>query len=533
MIPETNAPFFVKPYADASGGVDYLGIRAVNLALMDEFLPSINNVTRFIRPYSVMAWAAWAFREKMQAQGQQDAKRSEFEQFREKLEVLFGWSHQIHQAGVGLVGNAQRQPEETRTVPLSFDAWSRNVSWLDAVNYGPSLKTDNGLGFLVQVIPGVFAVTDAGENLAAAFDKSLHRCARYAAVKSLSEMTGSAELAEEVYPYWKVSSPSKSEADAFRKVFYQPEKVEERTRTGRRSAAISLILWALQQQEAPVTVTQLRRYMTLYELPRDLTNYPYEPLARMQGLWKVLQLRQAQRLAAEALFGWIELEILGKSRSLSSQIVYDLIALLKEDAGGKPLPEYWVKDEVDQLRNVKGNSASYLNSAQSQGELDVFEQMSLISDALSGDRDSSALVALKILILCAEVTRELENDERCQPYLGVGGAARVSLLNWKKFVLTNRDLPLRVFLTSMIENYFLSQHFGIAAARYTEGTQRLRITIEEGGLVSMLNSMSDAWHPNVTADRLESALSLMADCRLVSRVSEDEEVRYRATAILG
>ena len=78
----------------------------------------------------------------------------------------------------------------------------------------------------------------------------------------------------------------------------------------------------------------------------------------------------------------------------------------------------------------------------------------------------------------------------------------------------------------MLENYFLSQRFGVAAARSTEGTQRLRITIEEGGLVSMLNSTKDAWHPNVTPDRLSSLLSLLAGCGLVRRVSAPDLVRY-------
>jgi hypothetical protein len=78
----------------------------------------------------------------------------------------------------------------------------------------------------------------------------------------------------------------------------------------------------------------------------------------------------------------------------------------------------------------------------------------------------------------------------------------------------------------MVENYFLSQHFGIAAARYSEGKQRLRITIEEGGLVSMLGSLNKAWHPNVTRDRLAAVLSLMADCRLVHRKTVEDEDFY-------
>ena len=526
MIPELKTPFFVKPYADIGGGVDYLGYRAVNLALMGEFFPSINNVTRSIRPYSVITWTAWAFREQKQAQGAQETTRAEFTKFREKLEVLFGWSHQIHNAGVGLVGNAQLQPEEEGSVSLGFKAWNRNVSWLDPVNYGPSLKVDNGLGFLVQVKLGVFAVTDAGERLAQALDASLRCSDRYDELRSLDQFSGSAELAHSLYPYWMVSSPSRAEVDAFRRVFHAPEKAGEKNRVGRRSAAISLILWTLQKQKKPVTVTELRRYMTLHNVSVQRSNNSSEALPHVQGLWRVLQVRQAQRCAAESLFGWMEVRILGHSRNLSSQLVDDLVALLEKEGRVSPLPEHWVNDELQLLEKAKGTADSYLDAAKNCWELDFFHQMEVILEANVIDRDRAAVLALKLLVLCAEITRDLERDEYCKPYLDSGGTTRISLSSWREFVLGGRDLPVKTVLTDMIENYFLSQHFGIAVARYTEGTQRLRITIEEGGLTSMLNSTNDAWRPNVTPDRLGSALALMADCGLVTREDMEGQERY-------
>ena len=459
MIPELKTPFFVKPYADIGGGVDYLGYRAVNLALMAEFFPSINNVTRSIRPYSVIAWTAWAFREQKQAQGAQEATRSEFTEFREKLEVLFGWSHQIHNAGVGLVGNAQLQPEKEGSVSLGFKAWSRNVSWLDAVNYGPSLKVDNGLGFLVQVQPGVFAVTDAGERLAQALDASLRCCDRYDELRSLDHFSGSAELADSLYPYWNVSSPSRAEADAFLEVFHIPEKVGEKNRVGLRSAAIFLILWALEQQEQTVTVAELRRHMTLHDVAIQLSDNSSEAVVQAQGLWRVLQVRQAQRLAAESLFGWMEVQILGHARNLSSQIVDDLVALLEKEERVSPLPEHWVNDELQLLDKAKGTADSYLDAAKSYRELDFFQQMEVILEKNANDRDRAAVAALKLLVFCAELARELEHDEQCKPFLNRGNTSRISLLNWKEFVLGGRDLPIKTFLTEHDRKLFLEPAF--------------------------------------------------------------------------
>lgn len=445
MIPKLNAPFFVKHYSDDSGGVDYLGIRSVNFAFMDELLPGINNVTTLIRPYSVMTWAAWAFREEKRRRSEQEAKYDEFKQFREKIEVLFGWSHQIHNAGGGLVGNQQRLLEETTNVSLEFNAWNRSVSWLDAGNYGPSLKNENGLGFLVQIFPNVFAATKAGERLAKALDKSLNKNDHYKKLRSLDQMVGTVELADSLYAHWKTNSPSKDEAEAFRAVFYRPERSGENNRAGRRSAAISLILWALNEQTEPVSTSALRRYMTLYEIGLSSNRKKSETLFRVQGLWRVLQLRQAQRLATETIFGWIEIEILERSRNLSSQIADDFVALLEEQWNSGDLPAHWVTHEIKQLERQKGQADSYLDAAIGCPSLDFFEHMNLISDALEKDRDQSAVLALKLLVYCAELTRELEMSKHCSRYLDERGTSRISLLTWSKFVSRGSDLHICVF----------------------------------------------------------------------------------------
>jgi hypothetical protein len=266
--------------------------------------------------------------------------------------------------------------------------------------------------------------------------------------------------------------------------------------------------------------------MTLGDLPRELENFPRHALAEVQGVWRVLQLRQAQRLAAEVLFGWMEIQILGRSRNLSSQIVDDVVTIIEDQEDVKPLPAVWIRRSLDRLENEKEPSKSYLQAAKRNSEVNFFDAMADISAAISSDRDYSAFLSLKLLLLCAAITRNFEDDEYCKSHLNNGGASRVSLAKWSQFVFDNAEQSTRVFLLDMFENYFLSQHFGIAAARYTEGKQRLRITIEEGGLVSMLPSLQKAWHPNVTRDRLAAVLSLMAECRLIHRETADGEDLY-------
>src|SRR5258706_9704771 len=131
----TDVPFFVAPYEDDPGGIDFLNMQRANLDLVYEFLPGINNATLYVRPYSVMTWFAWAFHDQMKRRGIDDFKRKQFNEYREKVELLFNWSHQLVKTSRGLaVGSTSKPPKSSGSVPLSFEAWGRNASWMAAAN---------------------------------------------------------------------------------------------------------------------------------------------------------------------------------------------------------------------------------------------------------------------------------------------------------------------------------------------------------------------------------------------------------------
>ena len=85
--------------------------------------------------------------------------------------------------------------------------------------------------------------------------------------------------------------------------------------------------------------------------------------------------------------------------------------------------------------------------------------------------------------------------------------------------LGDRSQRLADFLLLLFENLVLSQHSSVAGRRYDGGTQRLRISIEEEGLVALVDG------PRVTPDRLETALSLMAECGMLLYNPNDETYR--------
>src|SRR5665213_4438193 len=84
-----DGPQLVTPYDPDHGGVDFLGMRAVNLNMMAGALPGINNVTASIRPFSVVSWIYWKFYQLAQEAAITHPTDDQLRVWREKVEVLF------------------------------------------------------------------------------------------------------------------------------------------------------------------------------------------------------------------------------------------------------------------------------------------------------------------------------------------------------------------------------------------------------------------------------------------------------------
>lgn len=508
-------PFFVSPYKEESGGVDFLGLRQVNLNLIDSFLPGINNVTFYLRPYSVMCWIVWAFGKKV---GEREVKTSEFIAFKEKVEILFNWSHQLNDSGRGMPGNGQEAPHKGEgNLTLQFSHWKRKVSWFDAVNYGPSAKIENGLGFIRQVKPGVFTVTKSGEMLALSINERLKTSSNYNLLFDLEHMTSTRSIVLELFKNWKVDEPSNAEAEIFCKLLYDPSLINQPSSIGRRSASIKLILSALNTMNKPTCSDELRRFIALRPYPFSQELESEDSLIKAQALWSVLQVRQLNRLAFETILGWVEVQILELGRAHSLNFVEKILNLIKEKYPKIELNN-WIREQVISINCNKVENSNILISGIENVKLNIFEKMDqIIKEVNNKEKDEVVVIALETLILCSEITKELMLNPHAKNHVRVGGSSRISLEYWMTFVEENKLLPIHSFISKVIENLILSQHFGVAAARYSDGKQRLRFSIEEGGIVSMLAKTTDALKPSITRDRLDTVLSLMHDAGLLNK----------------
>lgn len=149
--------FFLREHAGQNSGVDFLGLRQTNLDMMADLIPGINNVTAYIRPFSLLSWIFWKFHQLCVDRGTDEPTSESVRLFRERIETLFTWGARLDDYP-NIPGKQAEPPPAGKDgyVPLTFKDWKRvqdSTSLIAALWYGPASKVVTGLGLLMPV-PG-------------------------------------------------------------------------------------------------------------------------------------------------------------------------------------------------------------------------------------------------------------------------------------------------------------------------------------------------------------------------------------------
>ncbi len=516
----SKGPQIVPRFKSDRGGVDYLGLRQVNLDLTADCIPGINNVTAYVRPFAVLSWIHWKFHALHVEAARSEASDADLHRFQDKVEVLFTWGHQL--GGLrGVPGLDSRCPPATaRGVELSFDAWGsrkrHNTSLQAPVQYGPALKTGDGLGLAEPVKKSLLKVTTAGEALAKALDRRLAASSSYALLTKLDATHGREADARELFRFWRVDSATAEERRAFLPVLYDPESRERPSAIGLRSAMIYAILHVLRQARRPLSEEQIRCALAWMLLPGgralEFTGKVHALLLR----WRVLQIRQAQRSGLEALLAWLEHRLLQeRTRTLS------VSALRKEwtkALSDEPLSKGGTGtcgEALKAFRKDIGSEESYRACcARGQTDRDLFSLTDQVLSLGYEHPDRVLPLAIRLLIAAASWTAWLEVDRELRRDLAHGGIDRVSLTHFTDGFRRFVDRPVSEWVTDLMERCVISQHMRVATYRFDGRTQRLRFALGENGLEFYDQK---ATVPQWTQDHLATLLSLLRDCGLISR----------------
>lgn len=483
---DAHEPILTSRYVPSLGGVDPLGLRQINFDLMDQVIPGLNNVAHHIRPFTVVTWAWWRAAHCADEQGMANIDVDLLKDFVDRVEVIYVWSQFVRDPNADLPGQDVLAPlVNAEKYEFNGKAWAQrryvrtNSTALSApINYGPALKAlgwlqsdPEGSGALVPTLTVIDAVK-AFETLIA--DRLKHPAFfQFGPV----EVTG-----VEVRSWadaWAWNEPTREEQLAM------AETLSGAQAPTKLKAGVGLAVAAMTHCGA-VTDTDVMR-QTMCGAP---TSFDYA--SDIQAAWRTVQVRQAFRFALEALLFWIlrQLDDGPKTTKVLANMFLDA-------AGTAETSEQWLSNMPD----ATIGPTDWINRVQ-EG-LKQVEHPTSLPDAIRG-----ALAA------CIDEAPDDAGSERSD---------RLPLAQAAKEANGWRETPPSEFMAHVIDSWIFGQHVywavgrGLGDARARGKTLlRLKVVLEEEGwaLAPGVN-VAPRNAPKPTADRLETALSLMGEANLL------------------
>ncbi len=520
-----DTPTFVDPPTHKLGGVDYLGLRQVNLDMMANCIPGVNNNTWHIRGFSVLSWICWRFERELLKAKIVETDRTQFLYFQEKAETLFTWGHQLASIR-GTPGGDAKCPEPAGPSPLDFKSWHRNISSTSlgaAVQYGPALKGRVGYGF-AEVVKGITKATPRGAVLAEALQKRLEKAGPYNLLVDLDRRVARPRDAEALLSAWRVDDPSRSERQAFRDAFFDRGSIGKDTAIGRRSSLIAATQELLIAAKRPLGYDEIRQCLARLHTPsgKRLRLGAAEELSCRR--WLVLQIRQAQRAGLEGVLSWFEGELLARNgRASRTDISAAITARFAEDDVPKPwrnsgisaISDLGLRGELDYHRDCCHNEEGCF-----------FSRTQKLLHAAAKERSKLLVESCKLLLVVIRMTQWLSSDSRIRADLSSGGVERVSLDHLVCIFAELETRPVAVWVDAVLDRCVIPQHQRFATIRFDGRRQRLRFGPGEFGLECYDTRPSQ---PNFSVDHLPAALSLMAECDLIA-YDEEADAYISASA---
>lgn len=521
-----NQPFRVEKFKTEGGGIDFLGMRQVNLSILQQFLvPGINNATSDIGTYCIATWIPWKFWKLTEATPEL-ATDENYRQFQEAVEVAMAHvtrDESPSAARLGLprrrMGTNQKVDEETT---LSFESADRgpSTSLFAAPLYGPSLRFLKLLGGNAMAADGVESTKipvvmpdDDTEAIATQVEQTLSRSSASVLLTKIGiELSFNAVDIDDLdglnpAAYRQRDSPTKSAL--FRKFF---ESSEKQSQTWYRWLTARLICRTVEATDI-ASLDQLRQAWHTGLLP---SGQPLviesDAVAAQRENWSVLISRQIQRTIQELLLQQFEIA-LGNGCNSINKACDHLI---------RRLPDEKQSTFEESLHDQLLAYAAPLASDSSLDEISLVWQTTIhgshesYEDRPSGDESFELIRIVEMLSgWWLRYHNKLENA-RTRNLIEDGGRNRMSAAWFHRWVQSRMNLPLRELLIKLFEETVFAQHLRVALNRFDGEVQRLRFTTGDDGIIpstSVGKKLGSA--PARMADRLKSFLGLLQDLEIM------------------
>lgn len=488
MAAERDEPSLTSINDVGLGGVDPLGLRQINFDLMDELLPSLNNVTRHIRPFVVVAWAWRRAFQLAEAQESTTISSDSLKDFIDRIEVIYVCSQCLKNPAVDLPGReALAGIIKSKTWVFGGENWQRlrktrknSTSLSAALNYGPGLKAF-GLLQQHQSYQGIFVPTEAAQEALDAFEKQISRYLDHPAFNSFEEVTVDADQAREWSEAWAMEDVTDAEAKLMREVLFEEVAPPNRKLMGE-------MIRAAVEHTSTADTQKLRAVMA--GPPSNFVPSPH--LEKTWEDFRRLQVRQLFRLSLEALFYWI----LGKLADGPQETTALVDAFLNE------IP----------VRDKSQSTGKWLQSMPllNNGPTDLIDEIQVALNSQSGEYLASSIILGLSFCLAEPVA----------PVAGFDRQDRLPLNRAKRESDSKNGETVAEFLRHVFESWVLAQHVywsvgrGLSDARSRgKSLLRLKVILDEGGWALTPGAIRNT--PRPSGDRLETAVRLAQEGKFI------------------
>lgn len=479
-------PTLVENKAPNVGGVDPLGLRQINFDLMDQVLPELNNVADRVRPFVVLAWA-WRRACKIVEQRKQGgATDEEMRDFVDRIEAIYAWSQFLVDPAASIAGGqalAELVWGPKTGYHFGGDEWvarrdlrRTSTGLASPLNYGPGLRS---MGWLIPVgPPGVFRPHPDIDPTLDAFEERFREILDHPAFNTFGGVTVDREDVRSWAALWSLGEVTTHEQDFAMRLLAGPGANPHR-RDG--FALVEAATASLSKEER--TVERIRAAMSE---TGDESLFEGAVLSKAVA-WREVQKRQLFRLALEGMFHWLIGELVDGPLSTES--------IAERFTSSTSYPA--VETAADWLKTDATGPVELLTA------LDA----ALRDDESTGSPD---LIRQAIAFCLSETDLGQSLTRQAHDRLPISRAQR-EFEQW-------RNLSPQQCVGRIVEGWILAQHAywcvgrGLADARGRGKTLlRLRIVIDEGGWTLTPGARRGA-APVATPDRLQTAVSLLAEC---------------------
>lgn len=519
-------PFLTKDFSPRGGGIDFLGLRYVNLHMVGNYLiPELNNVTRDMGMFFLGAWVPWKF---SQLTDERSFSSNNYRAFREKAEVAISLNMRDEAPAAQEFGNTRNRVGVTQNCrlpgQLSFKAASRKAqnSFYAAAIYGPSFVA---LGFIddyfarakdgFELKVAVVSPDPDTRTIVEAVDAALRDSDAYDKLASLRDESFTENEVDELGRNGLAPPCYRHQRFNALKPLFQKKLLptDVNARGYARTRTTRLLLATLEQHDGQTSDEIRNAWYTGQFGDGAVLRLADEDLEDMRQYWSHFMARQYQRYAIELMLWCFETALVNGCRSIEETVDY---WVKRSSNAGQPLPVTFRQMLDDVAGKLKKDNDEATSRAWNDAVHGGHESFEFVYEAHG---DEGCLNALRMCAGWYWRMLSRENSGEYKHLMTLGDSDRMSMSWFIEWIQKRQEFPIRDFLKDVFSDLMFSQHMRIALSRFDGRAQRLRFVLGDNGIEATVSARGDLgnlrlpWMP----DRLDTLIELLCDIDVLNQ----------------